>query len=155
MSLEGLRALSRVHAVVAWLATIALVAAAASHLVARARRFAAAIGALALALSMSAVALGLGLHDGYRARLRQRLFVTSASLGWLFERKQHLALAAVMLALSGLAVSLLLRRAEARGDHPARSRELGRAALVAWISAAAFAIFAAVASVIVGRRSSF
>lgn len=155
MSLEALRALSRAHALVAWMATAALIAAATASALPRARRLLGALGAVAAALVASAGVLGALLHDGYRARLRQKLFVSSASLGWLFERKLHLGFGAAMLAASALSITILLRRAERRRGPSAPREEHARAARIAWISAALLALFASVASAIVARRSSF
>lgn len=155
MSLEALRALARWHGVIAWLATAALVAAAWAHASERARRLAAALGVLAATLALAAGGLGFAMHDGYRARLRQKLFLQSATLGWLFERKLHLAFAAVLLAVAAAAITIARRRVEARPNAEAATRELRRAAMIAWTASAVLALTASVTSVLVAGRMSF
>ncbi len=150
-SIEALRSVERLHAVVAWAATAALVAA--LWMFARAPRRAAQVaGAVAVGLVVAAGGLGLALHDPYRARLRQRLFVEAPSLGWLFERKQSLAFAAVLLAVCALAATV--RRARGSADA-GETRDLARSAALAWAAAAVLALAASVASAIVARRAHF
>jgi hypothetical protein len=149
VSPEALRSLESAHAIVAWLATAALVATASLvTLRAGARRVWIAAGA-AVALVITASGLGLALHDPYRARLRQRLFVQAPALGWLFERKLSAAFAATLLAVGGLALLAGLARDERA------ARELRRSALLAWSAAAALSVFASIASAIVARRAHF
>ncbi|MFT3767079.1 MAG: hypothetical protein QM820_16400 [Minicystis sp.] len=155
MSLETLRAIARLHALVAWLATATLIAAAATHVIARARRFSTTLGAAAAVLALAAGGLGLALHDGYRARLRQRLFLASPSLGWLFERKQHLAFGAVLLAVAAAAITVVTQRMEARPDHASITRELRKGAQMAWTASALLALAASLASMIVAGRMRF
>jgi hypothetical protein len=150
-----LRLLARLHAVAAWIATAALIAAAWAHFGERSRRAAAWLAVGAATLALTAGGLGLALHDGYRARLRQRLFVAAPSLGWLFERKQHLAFGAVMLAVAGAALAVAGARVQGRPGADAVSRELRRGAAMAWTASAVLAVVASVASMIVARRMSF
>ena len=149
MGLAALRSIARLHAWVAWLATAALAIAAVAH--ARGRRGATAVGAIAAVLVLATSALGLAMHDGYRARLRQKLFLASMTLGWLFERKQHLAFGAALLAVSAATTSI----AERRAADGSLARELRRAALIGWIASATLAIAASCASAIVARRAAF
>lgn len=160
MTLDALRSLERLHGVIAWLATATIVGAA--WLTARGRASARArvgAGAAALGLVAVAAALGLALHDPYRSRLRQKVFLASAALGWLFERKQHFAFGAFMLAcaaLATLAAALRIERRAAPGSaEAALARDLRLASRVAWITAALFALAASIASAIVARRVSF
>lgn len=155
MSLEALRALLRWHAVAAWLATAALIAAAAAHASERTRRLTVALSSAAAALSLAAGGLGLALDEGYRMRLRQRIFVAAPGLGWLFERKLHLAVAAVLLAVAGAAITLAGRRLPARPGGAEVARELRRAARLASTAAALLALAAAIASVLVGEKMRF
>lgn len=153
MTTETLRTIARLHAAVAWLATAALPAAAWSGR--RAQRGAAWIGAAAAALVLAAGGLGLALDDDYRSRVRQRLFLASPSLGWLFERKQHLAFGAIALGVSAAATLAALRRVEARPGSEALARELRRSATTACAAAALLALAASVASAIVAHRTAF
>jgi hypothetical protein len=153
VTIETLRVIERIHALAAWAATAALLVAArvfasSSSL---ARRWARTAGTGAVALIVAAAALGLTLHDPYRARLRQRLFIASKALGWLFERKQHAAFAAVLLGVCALALAVTLdRRPVAPG-----SRDLTNAAVLAWTASAVLALLASIASSIVARRVHF
>jgi adenylosuccinate lyase len=155
VSLEALQALARLHGVAAWLATVTLIAAAWAQASGRARRLTVALGAAAATLALAAGGLGFALHDGYRARIRQKLFLQSATLGWLFERKQHLAFAAVLLAVAAAAITIATRRLEARPGAEAVTHELKRASTFAWSAAAVLALTASVTSVIVAGRMSF
>lgn len=150
MSPATLRSIERLHAVVAWAATAALVATAwLGARPAETRRAVRLLGAAAVALILTAGGLGLALHDPYRARLRQRLFLDSLELGWLFERKQNAAFAAMLLAVSALAIRMQLERG-APG-----ARDLRRSAALAWAASAALALAASIASTLVARRAHF
>lgn len=152
MSPDALRSVERLHAVAAWAATAALVATA--WLCTRSgpvRRTARAVGAAAAVLVLAAGALGVTLHDPYRSRLRQRLFLDAPRLGWLFERKQHAAFAAILFAVSALATLLRL----GRGGSAEEDRHLRRSAVLAWTASAALALAASVASAVVARRAHF
>lgn len=147
LTTAALVAIERVHAVTAWSATLALFA---TPFVREARRALAAAVTFALLLATSG--LGVVLDQPYRQRLRQHLFIASPSLGWTFERKEHAAFAALLLAGSGLAALLLARRARARG--PMASPALN-SARIAWTGSALLALAAAVASAVVARRAHF
>jgi purine-cytosine permease-like protein len=164
VSIDGLRLLSRIHAIAAWTATAALIAAAWVVLL-RPPQKRLAIGAgggAVLSISITG-ALGLLLEDAYRARLRQRLFVEAPGLGWLFERKEHVAFAAILLGWSALftlgAAWLVAARARRRGPAEAAlaalSGELFRAARVGFTATAILALTASVASTIVARGARF
>lgn len=148
MSQELLRTLARWHAVAAWAATLAVLLAAALQL---RRRLPAWAGAVAAALSIGAGALGLALEEPYRSRLRQKLFLEAPALGWLFERKLHLAVGAILLALAAAAALAAARRARAEMGR----RALGRASAFAWTAAAALMIAATAAATLVARKMSF
>jgi hypothetical protein len=148
VSPDALRSLERLHGIAAWGATAAVVVAA--GLFARGARSRRAAGVVAAVLAAGAAGLGLGLHDPYRARLRQRLFVEAPRLGWLFEQKLHAAFAAVLLSLCALALTLRLGRGPAAG-----ARDLHRAAMLGWTAAAALALGASIASTLVAGRAHF
>lgn len=152
MSPEALRSLARVHGIASWAATAALLAAAWVFSSGRAPQLRRVVSGVAVVLVLAAAGLGVALHDPYRARLRQRLFLSSPALGWLFERKQHFAFAAVLLALGALAVVVRLDRGPAGVPG---ARDLRRAALLAWAASAALALAASIASVIVAGRARF
>jgi uncharacterized membrane protein len=150
VTLDGLRLIERVHAVAAWAATFGLVAAAALAASPR-RRSLRPVLAMATALLVAAAALGVLLHDPFRYRLRQRLFIEAPALGWLFERKQHAAFAAVMLAVCALAAFFRHERA-GTGDE---AETLRGTATLAGLAAAGLALAASIASLIVARHAHF
>ncbi|MFO0762183.1 MAG: hypothetical protein U0359_37435 [Byssovorax sp.] len=151
MSLEALRAIERAHGALGWLSALAAVIAAFIAIRRPARGQSMRLAAAASGMLLAAFASGLALDEGYRARLRQKLFLASATLGWLFERKLHLAFGAVLLAAAGLCSTLGARRSEGS----AQAAALDRAARVALGGAALLALFAAIASAAAARRISF
>jgi len=167
VTLEALRRIAAVHGLLAWGAAALL--ALAAGLLARRRSSpppaAIAVSALAAALTAITSALGLLLHDAYLSRLRQRIFLRDPALGWLFERKEHLAFGSLGLALCGLASLLafvlverrrLTRRADV-GPAPTSplSIPLWRAALTAYAASAVLALAANILSSLVARKFSF
>lgn len=149
--MTGLRALSQVHAAVAWAAVVAL-GAAIVGVGWRIRR--AWIGAaIAGALGAGAFATGAMLHLPFQGKLRQKLFLMSSSLGWLFERKEHVAFGAVaLLACAGCAMGA---EAIAKGKEEAVAKALRRAGIIAMSGALAFEVFAIVVSIAAGKRVGF
>jgi hypothetical protein len=150
MSREQILSLERWHAIASWAATAVI--ALSAWLFVRSSPWRRAASAAAAVLALGAAGTGLWLHDPYRSRLRQRLFLDAPSLGWLFERKQHLAFAAVLLALSALATQA---RLSLDPEGAPGARDLHRAAALAWTSSALLALAASIASTIVARRASF
>ena len=151
MSPAALQLVVRVHAVVAWIATAALGLALPWVILRRRGRITSAILAAAALGITIAGGLGVLLEAAYRAQIRQRLFVRSPALGWLFERKEHLAFGAILLAWCALTAAAAARVTR----EPARASDLDRAARLAGIAAAALALAASVMSAIVARRAHF
>jgi hypothetical protein len=144
--------LAAVHGVLGWIAAVLLAGAA---MLLALRRDAAlgrlrALAGLAFALLAAAFASGVLLDQPYRTRLRQRLFLASRALGWAFERKQHLAYGALLLASAALA-ALLARRPASDPDD----RALVRASRTGLLAAALFALAAAAISTVVASRVRF
>ena len=84
---------------------------------------------------LAAVAFGGGLfiYPDYRRTVRRSLFAAHPALGWAFERKEHLAVAVVALAVAGA-----LLQSGAGGVSEARLRAAAQrafavAALLAWV----------------------
>lgn len=121
MTAPELRSLSTLHGALAWAAVASLVVSLAAAW--RARRWLFPAILVAAALSTGAFATGITLHGPFQSKLRQKLFLASAPLGWLFERKEHLAfgaLAMVLCAACGVVAGRLsgtesFRRAAAAG----------------------------------------
>ena len=152
MTHDTIETLARLHGVTAWASTVALAGVAILFL--RSRRAASPMPAwaspIALALTATTSALGVLVHDPYRSELRQKLFLASTKLGWLFERKLHLAFGCALLASLALASTSALRRAT-EGSR----RDLARSAALGWIVSALFALAASVISAVVAKHRHF
>lgn len=149
MTEATLRVLERVHGHLGWLAAAALVHPAV--LLRRPGRRAPLAASLATALVTIAAALGALIYPDYRARLKQGIFVHAPRIGWLFERKEHLAAGAVLLAWAGLAAHLATLRL---AETPTRTA-LWRASRLAYAGSAALAVATGVLGVIVAAYRSF
>jgi hypothetical protein len=144
-------ALARVHGVLAWIAIVALGAA----LIAMWKRPGVA-RALVPAAALSgglAFASGVALHLPFQSKLRQPLFLMSNLLGWLFERKEHVAFGALALLVCGLSAWIGAWRAAGRDDEIAA--HLRRASMTALCGALAFEVLAAAVSVAAAARVRF
>lgn len=162
MSEDAIHLLAREHALASW-AAVALLLATAWVTVARPRRrglVLAVSASTAVALAISG-ALGLMLEGAYRARLRQPLFARAPKLGWLFERKEHLAFGAIALGFCGLSsllgaalvVSRARRAAKEREALEALAEELARVGRLGWVVSALLGVASAVASALVARQA--
>jgi hypothetical protein len=148
MSLDKLRLFEHVHGHLGWLAA-ALLVHPAIVLRNRKRRAHLAVG-LATAMVTVGSVLGAWLYVGYRDQLKQRIFIEAAPIGLLFERKEHLAFGAVLLAWVGCVAYLAAPRAGVT------TREMLRTiAFRAYVVAAALALVVAVLGTIVAVYKSF
>src|ERR1700749_2784290 len=95
-ALDLARVGEHLHGHVGWLAAIALVPPA-IFLRRHERRAHLSVG-LAVAMATLAGAMGASLYPSYRERLRPGIFAGAPFIGYLFERKEHLAFGAVLLA---------------------------------------------------------
>jgi len=137
MDLDPLRTLEHVHGHLGWLGA-ALLVHPAILLRDRKRRAHLAVG-IATALVTVGAALGLWLYVGYREQLKRGIFQAAPAIGLLFERKEHLAFAAVMFAWTGCAAYFAASRA--KDELRASLRTI---AFRAFVGAAALAILVAV-----------
>ena len=87
-----------------------------------------------------AAAGGLFVYPEYRARIKQSIFQTAPRLGWTFERKEHLAFGAVLLAWVGALA--YVASWGSRSDGPLAAT-LGRASRRSFACASALAAMAA------------
>ncbi len=147
MSDLGLRVLEHVHGHVGWLSALALTHPAV--LLRHPRRNVLGVALAATALVTATAVLGALLYPSYRAGVKPLLFAATPTVGALFERKEHLGIAALVLAWIGLLALALARRRDAAAT------ELGRLAFVAYSGAAFVAVIAASAGLIVGAHRSF
>lgn len=151
MTASALRTLVQVHGALAWLAVLALVGA---LVVARWRpALVTRVVPAAVALGVAAFVTGVMLHGPFQRQLRQRLFLSSNALGWLFERKEHVAFGA--LALLGCGLFALWASVAAGRGAAAAAAILRRAYLLALGAALAFEVFALVVSIATARRVGF
>ena len=94
-------------------------------------------------------AVGVDLYGPYRSQLRRSIFVSAPTFGYLFERKEHLAFGAVLLAWAGATSYVAARSTE---EHVRRS--FWRASHWAFIVAAGLAtITASLGTVIAAYRT--
>jgi hypothetical protein len=136
------------HGHLGWLAALAL--AHPAILLRRSQRRAHLSVGLAVALVTLAGTVGVALYGEYREKLRQPIFAQAPSIGYLFERKEHLAFGAVLFAWAGGAAYA----AATRADGDTRSA-LRRAAHWAFVAAATFALAAAILGTIVAAYKTF
>jgi len=157
MTLDVLRKVAIAHGAISWVAALALLAVALRLVLRRpnAPWLFAQAAATTVLVSLS-FASGALLEQPYRTHLRQRLFLASRPLGWLFERKLHLAFGSLLFALCALAILLAASRAE-RASTPRDPivASLTRAARFAYAASALFALFACVASSLAAARMRF
>jgi hypothetical protein len=148
LPLDPLRIEEHVHGHLGWLTAIALVHPAV--LLRRPKRKAHLSVGLAAGLATLTGALGVAQYSDYRDKLRQSIFQHAPAIGYLFERKEHLAFGAILLAWGG-AVAYV---GAARLEGEARDR-LGRAAHWSFVGAAALAVAAAVLGTVVAAYRTF
>lgn len=147
-SLDPLRLTEHVHGHLGWLAA-AILLHPAIVLRDRRRRAHLAVG-LAVGFVTVASAIGAWLYVAYRERLKQKIFLDAPSIGLLFERKEHLAFGALLLAWAGGAAYVAAMRAK-----PELRDTLRTIAFRAFAASAALTIFVAVLGTVVAVYKSF
>jgi hypothetical protein len=143
-----LRALERIHGHFGWLAVAALVHPA--IILRNPQRRAPLSVSLATAFVCVTGVLGAYVYPEYRRVLKQSIFRASPAIGWLFERKEHLAVAAVTFTIVGCIAHLSVA-----GFEGAAQRTLARLAHHAFVLAFLLAFGVAVLGVIVASFKSF
>jgi len=146
--IDPVRFIVRVHGHLGWLAAIALVHPA--ILLRRTRRKAHLSVGLGVGIVTTVFVLGVSFYGEYRDRLRQSIFQQAPSIGYLFERKEHLAWGALMLAWTGTAAYVGAHWAPDAVRDPLR-----KAAHWAFVAAAALAVSTATLGTIVAAYKSF
>ena len=147
MTSDVVRRLILVHGIVAWIDTLLLLVVAVLLLRERSldKPWFRPVSIVATLGAVASFASGLLLEMHYRFHVRQRLFLSSKTLGWLFERKQHLSFGVLLFATMGLLMLLLVRK-----NPPAL-----RASRAAFVIAAVFAVTTCVISSAVGISKAF
>jgi hypothetical protein len=144
-----LRVLVRIHGHLGWLAVAALLHPA--ILLRNPKRRSPLAVSLATLSAVATALIGGYIYPEYRDRLKQHIFIEAPRVGWLFERKEHLAVGAVALALAGCIAHLSLPVFE--GD---KTRLLvARIAHRAYVGAFVLALIVAVLGVSVASFKSF
>ena len=77
--------------------------------------------------------LGAWIYPEYRSRLRQALFIQAPAIGWLFERKEHLAVGAIGFAWIGCIAHPTARSFEDEALRQRVSVAAHRAYLIAFV----------------------
>jgi hypothetical protein len=96
-------------------------------------------------------ALGAAIYPEYRARLKQHLFIEAPRMGWMFERKEHLAVGVAIFALIGTIAHLSAPAFDDDGTRAVMSRLAHRC----FVIAAAVAILVGALGVSVAVIRSF
>jgi hypothetical protein len=148
-ALDLARVGEHLHGHLGWLAAIALVHPA--ILLRRHDRRAHLSVALAVALATLAGGIGASLYPAYRERLRQPIFAQAPSVGYLFERKEHLAFGAILLAWTGAVAYVAAQR---YGDAVGRDA-LRKAAHWAFVASALLGVATALLGTIVASYRTF
>ncbi len=143
MTNEALRLLERVHGHLGWLAAAALLHPA--IVLRNPRRRAKLSAVLSAAFATAAGVFGGWIYPGYSRSVRRVIYTASTRYGLLFERKEHLAFAAVALAIAGC----LLHLSAEKDEHRAR------AAHIAFVVSAALTTVVATMGTIISSFRSF
>jgi hypothetical protein len=149
MTTLWLRVLERIHGHMGWLSVAALLHPA--ILLRNPKRCAPLAVSLATAGVVATSLLGGYIYPLYNERLKQHIFIEAPRIGWLFERKEHLAVGAVGLALAGCLAHLsmpLFAEHETKGT-------VARLAHRAFVASFAIALLVAVLGVAVASYRSF
>ncbi|MGH7294493.1 MAG: hypothetical protein ACRELB_06160 [Polyangiaceae bacterium] len=131
MSVLLLRVVERIHGHLGWLTVVALLHPA--ILLRNPRRRARLSVVLATSLAVATALLGATVYPEYRARLKQHIFIEAPRIGWLFERKEHLAVGAVSLAVAGCLAHLSAPLFDDEGTRATVARLAHRAFVAAFV----------------------
>ncbi len=148
MTSLALRVLERVHGHLGWLSAAALLHPA--IVLRNPKRRAKLSVSLATSFVCATGALGAYFYPDYRRILKQHIFRESAAIGWLFERKEHLAIGAVAFALAGCVAHLSLRSFDDREQG-----SVARLAHRSFVVSFALTLAVAVLGVVVASFKSF
>ncbi|CAN5430577.1 hypothetical protein BH09MYX1_BH09MYX1_20000 [soil metagenome] len=148
MTLALLRLLEHIHGHLGWLAVAALLHPA--IILRRPTRRAPLAVSLATGLVLLTGALGATVYPDYRVRLKQNIFLEAPTLGWCFERKEHLAVFAISFACIGC----LLHLTTPRFTEPLRPA-IAKTAHRAYVGAFAMALMTAILGIAVAVHSTF
>jgi hypothetical protein len=146
--IDPVRIQEHVHGHIGWLAAISLVHPA--IVLRRVKRRAHLAVGLSVGIVTLAGGLGAYIYPAYRDRLRQSMFQHAPAIGYLFERKEHLAFGAFLLAWAGTLAYVAALKLEGE----ARDR-LRRAAHWSFVAAAAMAVVTAALGTVISSYKTF
>ena len=149
MSVLLLRVLERIHGHGGWLAVAALLHPA--IILRNPKRRAPLSVALSTSFATAFGLLGAYIYPQYRLRLKQRIFMESPSIGWLFERKEHLAVGAIAFALAGCIAHFATRTFDDDAHRVVVARLAHRSFVVSFV----LALTVAILGVVVASHKSF
>jgi hypothetical protein len=149
MTTWSLRALEHIHGYLGWLSVAALLHPA--LLLRNPKRRARLSAFMATTFVALTAVLGATIYPEYRDRIKQHIFIEAPKVGWLFERKEHLAVGAVAFALVGCLAHLTLPLA----PEEAMKATMARLAHRAYVFALALALMVAVLGGVVATYKSF
>lgn len=144
-----LRLAEHVHGHMGWLSAAALLHPA--ILLRNPQRRAPLAVLLTTALVTATGLLGAWIYPEYRVRLKQALFIHTPAIGWLFERKEHLAVGAIGFAWIGCIAHL---SAKSFGDA-SLERTVSVIAFRAYVIAVVLCVAVASIGVAVATTSTF
>jgi len=147
--MDPLRIAEHLHGHLGWLAAVALLHPA--ILLRNAKRKAHLSVALAALVVTAVGAIGVAMYTAYRAKLKQSIFQNAPAVGFLFERKEHLAFGAIFLTWAGALVYVAAIRT---GDDRALLA-LRKAAWWAFVAAAVLATATAALGTVVAVYKTF
>jgi hypothetical protein len=148
LAVKTLRLVEHLHGHLGWLTVASL--AHPAIVLRRAQRRAPLAASASTGLALVTSVLGAFVYPEYRVRLKQELFLQAPTLGWCFERKEHLAVFALALACFGWVAHV----AAPRFEGAARER-VARMAHRAYVAAFVLALLVAGLGVAVAVKTTF
>jgi hypothetical protein len=133
-----LRALEHIHGHLGWLSVAALLHPA--IVLRNPKRRARLSVALSTGFVVVTALFGIYIYPLYRDLIKQRIFIEAPRVGWMFERKEHLAVGAVAFALIGALAHLTLPLVEGDGIQLTLARLAHRAFVVSFVLALTVAV---------------
>lgn len=148
LDIDPVRLGEHIHGHLGWLAAIALVHPA--ILLRNPRRKAHLSVGLGVGVISAVFTIGCVIYPAYRDRLRQVIFQKAPAVGYLFERKEHLAFGALLLAWAGA-----LAYAGAFALQGEARLSLRKGAHWAFVGAAVLAVATASLGIVIAAYRSF
>ena len=144
-----LRVLERIHGHLGWLSVAALLHPA--IFLRNPKRRARLSVLLGTSFVLTTAFFGVTIYPHYRERIKQHLFIEAPKIGWMFERKEHLAVGAVAFTLVGCVSHLALALFTDDGTRRAMALLAHRAFAIAFV----LALIVAILGVSVASYKSF